>query len=142
MILYTKWQTMRGNILKHTVEKAKQMQTMRPCILSSRSFESWKNCKCTVGTSQTNWCLASLYWYRVSQKKLSLVDMLDVMDVMAKWKVVGVWKIIIFNLYVQIHKYNLFKYTNTLKYAPKYSLNFGEKWKKSIILKISFKLSI
>ena len=55
--------------------------------------------------------------------------MLDVMDVMAKWKVVGVWKIIIFNLYVQIHKYNLFKYTNTLKYAPKYSLNFGEKWK-------------
>ena len=30
--------------------------------------------------------------YRVSQKKTSLVDMLDVMDVMAKWKVVGVWK--------------------------------------------------
>ena len=26
MILYTKWQAMRGNILKHTVEKAKQMQ--------------------------------------------------------------------------------------------------------------------
>ena len=75
-------------------------------------------------------------------KKPSLVDMLDVMDVMAQWKVVGVWKIIIFNLYVQIHKYNLFKYTNTLKYAPKYSLNFGEKWKKSKFLKISFKLSL
>ena len=32
-------------------------------------------------------------------------------------------KKIIFNLYIQIHKYNLFKYTNTLKYTHKYSLN-------------------
>ena len=51
-------------------------------------------------------------------------------------------KKIIFNLYIQIQKYNLFKYTNTLKYAHKYSLNLGKNEKKSKILKISFKLSL
>ena len=33
---------MTGNFLKHTAEKAKQMQTMRPCILSSSSFKEEK----------------------------------------------------------------------------------------------------
>ena len=50
-------------------------------------------------------------------------------------------KKIIFNLYIQIQKYNLFKYTNTLKYAHKYSLNL-RKNEKSKFLKISFKLSL
>ena len=39
-------------------------------------------------------------------------------------------KKIIFNLYIQIQKYNLFKYTNTLKYAHKYDLYLGENEKK------------
>ena len=60
-------------------------------------------------------------------------------------------KKIIFNLYIQIHKYNLFKYTNTLKYTHKYSLNLGKNEKIEIfenlfqiesLGKISFKLSL
>ena len=43
-----------------------------------------------------------------------------------RWNVTCLKKII-YILYIQMHKHNLHKYTNTLKYAHKYSLFLGEK---------------
>ena len=65
--------------------------------------------------------------YRVRQKKVSLVDMCGHVHCMQAWWMWWVffgWKII-FNLYIKIQKYNLFKYVH------KYSLYLREKWKKS-----------
>ena len=51
--------------------------------------------------------LQEKYWkIQGVSKKLSLVDMLDVMDVMAKWKVVGVWK--------KLYLIFIYKYKNTI----------------------------